>query len=546
MNSQSNQAMQLTTAIPAILKRQDKTFEKRQTGETISRDESNNSSRRISPTLAERFSFAVQTPIDWLLKISCATYPTFLAAFRLLPPSYLVWASEVRARRAYYHALRTVPAYEKFVSENTGSGLPETDKESYVKKYSTADRCAGGSFFRESTMIDESSGSTGTPYNWVRSDHERRESHVFISYFASYCYGNKPWITINGFSMGAWATGINMGIALQKNGVVKNTGPDIPKILHTLRFFGPEYTYLISGYPPFLKHLIDVAEAEGFPLEDYTLYGLAGGEGMSEGLRDYLLRHFEKVYSGYGATDLEIGIAGETPISVALRRLARERDDVRLALFGHDSRLPMVFQYNPLMHHIEVNENSEVIFTISRSTLLSPRIRYNVHDVGGVMTTDEMDERLAAVGVDLKKLRAECGDGNVRLPFLWIYGRRDYTVSVMGANIYPEDIEQCLYQDTELAQLTNSFCLALAEGANGAVRPRFLFEVAAEPSPELAKRFADSIIPKLVKLNADFREAWREYPETLVPDIQLYKIGEGPFSGDKGKIKQTRFLTPVS
>jgi hypothetical protein len=45
-----------------------------------------------------------------------------------------------------------------------------------------------------------------------------------------------------------------------------------------------------------------------------------------------------------------------------------------------------------------------------------------------------------------------------------------------------------------------------------------------------------------VELNADFREAWREYPETLVPEIQLYRLGEGPFAGDAGRIKQARFL----
>jgi phenylacetate-CoA ligase len=49
-------------------------------------------------------------------------------------------------------------------------------------------------------------------------------------------------------------------------------------------------------------------------------------------------------------------------------------------------------------------------------------------------------------------------------------------------------------------------------------------------------------VPRLVALNADFREAWHEYPETLVPEIELYRLGEGPFAADGGKIKQVRFL----
>jgi phenylacetate-coenzyme A ligase PaaK-like adenylate-forming protein len=497
---------------------------------------------RIRPTTRERLEFALQTPCDFVLRLACATYPTFLGVFKLMPPAYMAWASRVKARKAYYRALREVPAYRVFMLARANGRISETDKETYIKQYATDARCRGGTFFHDHTTIDESSGSTGTPFNWVRSAKERHESHTFVSYFATYGYGREPWITINGFSMGAWATGLNMGISLQRNGIVKNTGPDIAKILHTMRFIGPRYTYLITGYPPFLKHLLDVAEQEAFPFDEYRIFGLAGGEGMSEGLRDYLLRRFTKVYSGYGATDLEIGIAGETPISVAIRRLAREREDVKAALFGSDSRLPMVFQYNPLMHHFEVNEHSEVVCTITRGSLLSPRIRYNVHDVGGVLSSDRMKARLAAVGVDIDQLRRECGDGNVRLPFLWIYGRRDHTISVMGANIYPEDIEQCVYNDAALAAITSSFCLSVAEEPDGAVRPRFLFEVSREPNAALVRRFAESIVPSLVSLNADFREAWREYPDTLVPDIQLYRIGEGPFAGDSGRIKQARFL----
>ena len=188
--------------------------------------------------------------------------------------------------------------------------------------------------------------------------------------------------------------------------MVKNTGPDLNKIFSTLEFFGPGYRYLICGYPPFLKHMIDVAADRGFPLERYSLMALLGGEGNSEGLRDYLARFFPPIYSGYGATDIEIGIAGETPLSLAIRRAGpHATSDCGKSLFGADSRLPMLFQYNPLMHHIETNEAGELIFTITRLNVLSPRIRYNIHDEGGVATFAEMEARCRAGGTRLWRAR---------------------------------------------------------------------------------------------------------------------------------------------
>ena len=490
----------------------------------------------------DHLQFIALWPRDILLYLICLSYPSFIWGFNRLTPRYLAWTGRVRARRAFYRAQQAVPAYRQFLEQHASNGqIPETDKESYIKAFPPEARCVGGSFPSTGVMIDESSGSTGTPYNWIRNLHERRDSHLFISYFGTFCFGSEPWITLNAFSMGAWATGLNMGLALQRNSIVKNTGPDLTKLLNTLSFFGPKYPYLILGYPPFLKQLIDAADKQGFPLQDYRLNALVGGEGMSEGLRDYLHKRFQKVYSGYGATDLEIGIAGETPLSVALRRLARDDDAVRTRLFGRDSRLPMLFQYNPLMHHVEVNENRELIFTITRGSLLSPRIRYNVHDEGGVLRFDEMAGALSDAGKDIRTIIGETGVP-LRMPFLWIYGRRDFTISVMGANIYPEDLEQCLYADPELARITRSFCQSLLETSDKGVRPEFLFEVEAEPDEALRQRFSESILRHLIKVNADFSAAWHEYPETLVPEIRLFGVGQGPFKADSEKIKQARLL----
>jgi phenylacetate-CoA ligase len=488
-------------------------------------------------------------PLDRLFNFLGPRYRPFIWLVSSVPPRVLAGIGRWRAVRTAADAYRRVPAYRRFLDEHgtseaafRGLELPAMDKDGYIRRFSIDDRCVGGRLPARDAAIDESSGSTGTPYNWVRTLRERRTSHIFISHFARYCFGDAPWITINAFSMGAWATGINMGVALERNGVVKNTGPDLSKILNTLEFLGPGRRYLMCGYPPFLKHVIDAARERGFPLEDFSLMALVGGEGMSEGLRDYISPVFSPVYSGFGATDLEIGIAGETPLSVAIRRAARADEGVRHVVFGADSRLPMLFQYNPLNHQIVVNDESELVFTIARPHVLSPRILYNIRDEGGVATFSELEERLRIAGTSIEKILGVVDRKPIRLPFVWVYGRKDSTVSVMGANIYPEDVEQALYDEPELAARTHSFCLSLSEDEHGAVRPCFSFEIRGDVSDALRGEFEQRIPERIRLLNADFRTAVEEHADSVRPVVELYGLGEGPFAADAAKIKQTRII----
>jgi phenylacetate-CoA ligase len=508
------------------------------------------SRRRLALPLAHRILLTLALPpVELLVELTGRRYRSFLALVRTTPPWLLATLGRWRARRTYEHARRRVPAYAAFLAERAGATtdpvrlrLPETDKDGYVRRWTIPERCVGGELPLRGVAIDESSGSTGTPHNWVRTHEERAVTHLFISHFARHCYGGEPWITVNAYSMGAWATGVNLGIALQRESLVKCTGPDVDKILSTLEVFGSGRRYLVCGYPPFLKRLIDAAVERGFPLADYRLAGLVGGEGMSEGLRDYLHRRFEVVYSGYGATDLEIGMAGETPLSVAVRRAARDDEGLRRALFGDDQRLPMLFQYNPLSHHVTVNQAGELVVTITRRNLLSPRIAYNVGDEGGVATYRELAERARAAGVDLAGLAGADGPATLRLPFLWVFGRKDSTVSVMGANLYPEDVEQALYAEPELAAVTNSFCLGVVDDEDANPRPCFAFEVRHPITPALRQGFERRIIARVEAMNADFREAMREHAAVARPLVELHPLGGGPFAADGGRIKQTRLL----
>ena len=508
-------------------------------------------------------------PLDVIFKTVGLRYDWLTLLFKRTPPRLLAGLGQLRAERASWRAAKRVPAYRDFLEHAAVDPddlfpfgilgrLPETDKRNYIDRYGLMERCVGGGVPYPGTTIDESSGSTGTPYNWIRGRREREVAHRNISFFARYAFGEGPLVTLNAFSMGAWAAGMNMSLGMTRHGIVKSIGPDIDKLLSTLTYLGPSYRFLISGYPPFLKHLLDEGARRGFPWDRYEVHGLVGGEGMTEELRDVLLERFRSVYSGYGATDIEIGMAAESPVSVALRRLARRRPDVREALFGDDPRLPMVFQYNPLIHFLEVNELGEIICTVSRLDLLSPRIRYNVHDEGGLLGFATARERLAAFGFDIERLGERDETAGPRgplpwsrpipLPFLWVNGRRDATISVMGANIYPEDIETVVYRDPTLVPRLHSFLLSTVDDERGVPRPMVALELAdlAGVDDRWRATMADQLRDGLTGLNIDYRSSIAEFPDAMQPIVATYGLGEGPFAADAKRIKQRRIIRPTS
>src|SRR6266566_8301067 len=79
------------------------------------------------------------------------------------------------------------------------------------------------------------------------------------------------------------------------------------------------------------------------------------------------------------------------------------------------------------------------------------------------MTRPDLLGRLESVGAVQPRQALPLGWGS---PFFFLYGRRDSTISYMGANIYPIDVEYGLYRDEALAAAIESFCLQLQESAD--------------------------------------------------------------------------------
>lgn len=493
--------------------------------------------------------------IDLTKAAAIRSYPLFELAARTPIPPVLYPLGSRAALRAAFHAYRRVPAYRDFVDRSGWRDdpslpgdirlerLPITDKKSYVLAYATAERCLDGRLRLRGTEMDESSGSSGKPYNWVRGAAELNEMHWQFSQYARYMF-REDVVTINAFSMGAWSSGVNMARSMQRSGLVKSIGPDLEKIVDTLRVLGPAYPYVICGYPPFLREVLEYGEAEGLDWRPYRLYGIVGGEAMSEQLRDRLLARFIAVYSAYGASDLDIGVSAETPLSIWVRRQANAVPELRKLLFGDDPRLPMLFQYNPLDHNIEVVDG-ELVITVCRLSMLSPRIRYNIHDAGGAYAFEQVVEACRAFDLN-PPLKGPNGRPPFRLPFMFVHGRSDSTVSYMGANIYPEDIEQALFSDSALAERIGAFALELRDIGGGAVRPWVHVELDGgtdDADGHIAATLRHAIVARLEQNSRDFRAAVQESPTTAEIGIELHVPGSGPFAENSRRIKR-RYIIP--
>ncbi len=457
------------------------------------------------------------------------------------------WTGRAKVWDIFLKARKRVPAYKDFLNNNEFSKvrfslfnpvleeIPSIDKENYIKKYTVEEKCIDGIIPSQGVVVDESSGSSGLPNNWVRGYEERKELRKIIQFSFQNTIRNKQVFVINAFALGPWATGMNVSMSLVDISILKSTGPDIQKILNTLKLFGPNYKYVILGYPPFFKTFVDNSDIE---LRKYDITAIFGGEGLSEGMRDYLLNHFKSVYGSYGASDLEINIAVESDFTIEIRRLIYTNPEIYKELTKTEyGILPMVFQYSPLDYFIETNDTGELLISLCRLSGISPRIRYNIHDFGHVMRHDELKNKLQKFGIDIKKLKGYVTD----LPLLFHYGRSDTSIAYYGCKITPGNISDIIFSNIKIANTINSFALLADEDTNINKRLTFALEIVnlkEIPDVEIKAEFLQYFLIKLSELNQDFRESIKMVRADLMPTMEFYKFGTGPFEKNDIRIKK--------
>jgi phenylacetate-CoA ligase len=454
-----------------------------------------------------------------------------------------------RAWRTFEMAAQRVPAYAQFLDkhkmkktlsylgsiEQNFKKVPEMDKQTYIKQWSILERSVDGELPRRGVVVDESSGSSGVPTSWVRGPEERAATRQLLQVgFARTAQQlNKQPFVINAFSLGAWATGMNVTMSLADFTMIKSVGPDKEKIIATMLEFGTNYTYIILSYPPFLKSLFDDPRVVW---EDYSIVLAFGGEGISENMRTHLNKYSHTVLGSYGASDLEINIAIETDFTIALRQAIAKspklsKEITKQAEYGV---LPMIFQFNPFDYIIETNAKGELLVTIARKQNINPRIRYNIHDRGHVLRLKDLVPSLEEHGLH-SVLRQKFLD----LPLVFHYGRSDMSVDFNGAVVAPDGLRDVIFSDDRLTNDIENHRLISYEDEDGDKQLHIALQLkqGASLTKHEINQYFNYIFEELRSLNKDFDHAISTSAESMLPSLAFYEFRTGPFSGDGKKLK---------
>lgn len=446
------------------------------------------------------------------------------------------WISRHRAAAAFYHARQRVPAYQEFLARHGATDprrfeeIPPMDKHNYITQWPIEKLCQDGRLPLRDAVIDESSGSSGMATNWVRGATERAATRRLIQYSTRATLGDEGFILLNCFALGPWATGMNVSMSLVDRCIVKSIGPDAGKALATLKLFGPTYKYVIAGYPPFLKAMVDTAD---FDWSQYDVSAVVGGEGMSEPLRKALNRRFRKTISCFGASDLEINLAVETPFTMALREAIMADERLGGDIYGSEG-LPMIFQYDPLNTFVESDADRSLLFTINRLENVSPRIRYNLHDRGIVRAVADLEPILRDHGLSAQQLGLRTA-----LPVMFHWGRQDASVAFYGCKITPEDIQHVLVRLAPTMGSVANFALHPYEDAGANKRLELWLEMDKDVAlPDDRDAATTDLLRELAAVNQDFRESVKMIRPALLPTVTFHRFGESPMSGQDARIKR--------
>lgn len=462
------------------------------------------------------------------------------------PEEYWIRRGENRALKLFKLMSQRVPAYKDFLKKNKINpdlinnikdfkGIPTIDKTNYLCRYPLQDLCWDGKFDKKRWTISTNSGSTGQPYYFPREiEHDYQYALTAELYLRNnFQIHKKSTLYLDCFAMGAWIGGLFTYEAIR---IVAESGkypltvytPGIFKdeIIKAIKILGNKFDQvIIGGYPPFVKDIIDEGTLLGINWGKYNLGFVFSAEGFSEEFRNYIY-HYSKVknyfygsLNHYGTADMGT-MAHETPLTILIRKLTNNNPKSLLALFPESNRLPTLTQYIPELFFFE--EEDSTLMCSGYSGL--PFVRYNLKDYGGILNYGDTVRKLIGSGIDLEKEISRRKLVTWKLPFVYLYERKDFVVKLYGANIFPDTVRHALQQTMFEKYITSKFTMMIKYNNN---QNQFL-EINIElkknviSNSDLVDKIKTEIINHLLDENSEYSSNYRALKKRQEPVIRMW------------------------
>lgn len=471
-----------------------------------------------------------------------------LSDLKRKPEQYWIKRGEKMALKLFHQMSDRVPAYKDFLKKNKIDPfkiktisefrqVPTIDKKNYLREYPREQLCWDGNFENNHWVISATSGSTGEPYYFPRTELQDKYYEITADIYlrTNFSIDKKSTLYIIGFPMGIWIGGLFTYQALRSlsnrnnyNLSIITPGINKLEIIRAVQNLGMNFDQIIIGsYAPFLKDIIDDGIAMGLDWKKYNLGFIFSAEGFSETFRDYIFKKtgLKNIYTDtlnhYGTVDLGT-MAHETPLSILIRRNSLTDIKIYKSLFQESIKLPTLTQYIPEMFYFETIDNN--IICSSYSGL--PLVRYDLKDHGGILTYEEIKNIFRSYGNDLVEEieKAKMAYSIWNIPFVYIYERSDFSVSFFAFQIYPETIRHALQEKLLEEKVTGKFTMQVTYDKNS----EQVFEIHVEckrdvkASARLIQSIQKIVIERLKKENSEFRKTSEEYPDRVIPKVTLW------------------------
>ncbi len=460
-----------------------------------------------------------------------------------------------QALKAFQRAAETVPAYQKFLkSEGINPAMiktpedfekiPYVDKKNYLRKYEYQELFPFGHI---PEMVSASSGSSGKPFYWPRSEALHTEGAEIHARIFTDIFGleKKKTLVIVSFSMGMWIAGTYTLLSLlemqRKNGLnisIATPGIEVEDTISILRGFAKNFDAIVFiGYPPFIMDLIKKAQEEKINLNTWDISFLFAGEQFSEVWREYVYdiagvtSDLSRSVSIYGTADA--GIVGhETPATVAFRKSFLRKDFLHTDQLDQLGEAQTLVQYYPKYKYLETHK-SELLITSAYTGI--PLIRYNIHDQCVLVPENEFEKlsEKASVYTNFPELR----HAKYQLPVVALYGRKDIAVMFYALIIYPQNIKAGLEEKSIAPYITGKFIAEVVLGKKGKQNLRIHVELAESKmrNGKIEKKIQSLVIKALCQKNAEYRKLVASIGKQAYPKMVLHEFGSEIFKIKKSK-----------